>query len=249
MPTRRRLIVANWKMNAHLQSAISLAKPIAEWALKQAGLPCDLVLCPPSHLLIPVGEAIKGSAVRLGAQDCHWATHGPFTGDISAPQLVNVGCQYVILGHSERRQSYGEASPMIARKVEAAQQAGLTPIVCVGETEQQKEQGMAQRVIEEQVRQSLPDRYDTKNIVIAYEPVWAIGTGEQPGIDDIAQTMKLIRDTLGAHGATTRVLYGGSVAPSNAGSIFSSSEVDGALVGSAGLTPEGYIGIVEKVPH
>lgn len=246
MPARRRLIAANWKMNTRLQSGTGLSRFIAEWALKQGELPYDLLLCPPYQLLMAIGETLKGSPVKLGAQNCHWASHGPFTGEISATQLADVGCDYVILGHSERRQGSGESNADIASKVEAAQKAGLTPILCLGETAEQKERGMADAVIQEQLQQSLPEQYNTTNIVIAYEPIWAIGTGIQPEVKEIVHTNQLIRKTLGAHGDTVRILYGGSVAPGNAALILSSPEVDGALIGSAGLSADGFISIAEK---
>jgi len=246
MPSRRRLIVANWKMNTRHQSAIELAGTIAEWAGKQGQLPYDMVLCPPAQLLFTVASAVKGSPVKMGAQDCHWASHGPFTGDISAPQLADAGCQYVILGHSERRHGHGEKSELVARKLEAAQKAGLVPILCVGETAEQKEQGRAEDAVREYLTQSLPANYDPRHLVVSYEPVWAIGTGRQPAIEEIAHTNQMIRSILGQHGAETRILFGGSVAPSNAGAILASTEIDGVLIGSAGLSPEGYIGIATK---
>jgi len=246
MAKRRRLVVANWKMYGRLTSGAVLARDVAELAEAARPLNFDLVICPPATLTWSVGEAILGTPVMLGAQDCHTATHGAFTGDISAAMFVDLGCRYVILGHSERRQAHGETNELVAQKVEAAQLAGLTTIVCVGETAEQLQAGSTAEIIEQQIRESLPKNIKTANLVIAYEPIWAIGTGQQPAAEDVVIVHKLIRKVLGEIGETVRVLYGGSVTPANAGGILQEEEVDGVLVGSASLNADGFWAIAEK---
>ena len=232
MSKRRRLIVANWKMHGRLTSGLVLARDVAEKVEAAAPLNFDIVLCPPATLTWAISEALMGTPVALGAQDCHWATHGAFTGDISAAMFVDLGCRYAILGHSERRHGLGESNELVVRKVEAAQLSGLTTIVCVGETAAELEAGATNEIIEKQLRKSLPKNCKTANLVIAYEPVWAIGSGQQPAPVDIAAVHRQIRKFLGEIGETVRVIYGGSVNPSNAGALFAESEVDGVLVGT-----------------
>jgi len=246
MSKRRRLVVANWKMYGRLTSGLVLARDVADFAEKARPLNFDVVVCPPATLTWAVGEAILGTPVALGAQDCHTATHGPYTGDISAAMFVDLGCRYIILGHSERRHGHGESNELIAQKVEAAQLAGLTTIVCVGETAAELEAGSTADIIEKQIRESLPKQVKTANLVIAYEPVWAIGTGQQPSPADVVVVHKLIRKILGEIGETVRVLYGGSVSPANAASILKETEVDGVLVGSSSLNADGFWAIAEN---
>src|ERR1700722_9666710 len=200
MSKRRRLIVANWKMYGRLTSGLVLARDVAEKAEIARPLNFDVVICPPATLTWAVGEAILGTPVILGAQDCHTATHGAYTGDLSAAMFVDLGCRYVILGHSERRALHGETSELVSRKVESAQAAGLMTIVCVGETAEQLSAGSTAEIIEEQLKASLPNKCKTASLVIAYEPVWAIGSGQQPSPTDISATHKLIRATLGPAG-------------------------------------------------
>lgn len=187
-----------------------------------------------------------GSPVLLGGQDCHTANHGAYTGDISAGMLSDLGCRFVILGHSERRGGYGETNELVAKKVAAAQLAGLVTIVCVGETMEQRAAGTTELEIVKQVTGSLPEKCQAGQLIIAYEPVWAIGAGEVPEIDDIRQVHRLVRRTLGAVGEAVPVIYGGSVAPNNAAAILGEPEVDGVLVGSASLSSEGFWSIAEK---
>lgn len=246
MSKRRRLVVGNWKMNGRLTSGLVLAREIAEKAEANKPLPYDLVLCPPSCLVWPVNETLVGSPVHLGGQDCHYATHGPYTGDVSAAQLADLGCRYVIVGHSERRQAYQESNALVAQKAEAVLLAGLTAIVCVGETAEQLASGSTTKIITQQVKESLPKNVRASNLVIAYEPVWAIGSGQQPAPAEIAAVHKTIRQAVGPAGETIRILYGGSVTPSNAANILSESEVDGLLVGSASLNSDGFWAIGEK---
>ena len=246
MSKRRRLIVGNWKMYGRLTSGLVLARDVAEKAQANKPLPFDLVICPPATLIWPISEAIMGSHVMLGAQDCHTATHGAYTGDLSAAMFTDLGCRYVILGHSERRLGHGETDELVAQKVEAAQMASLTTIVCVGETAEQLESGEAADVIEQQLKASLPEKFKTSALVVAYEPVWAIGSGQQPAPEDIAAVHRTIRKILGTAGETIHVIYGGSVTPANAEAIFAQDEVDGVLVGSASLNADGFWAIAEK---
>jgi triosephosphate isomerase len=233
-------------MYGRLTSGLVLARDIANLAEAAKPLNFDLVLCPPATLTWAISEALQGTPVMLGGQDCHTATHGAYTGDLSAAMFVDLGCRYIILGHSERRHGHGESNELIAKKVEAAQIAGLTTIVCVGETAEDLKAGSTADIIEKQLRESLPKNVKTANLVIAYEPVWAIGTGQQPPPEDVRTVHKLIRKVLGEIGETVRVLYGGSVTPSNAEGVLGENEVDGVLVGSASLSADGFWAIAEK---
>lgn len=247
MSKRRRLIVGNWKMNGRLTSGLVLARDIAQKAEAKKPLSYDVVLCPPACLIWPVSETLAGTPVHLGGQDCHYATHGPYTGDVSAAQLADLGCRYVIVGHSERRQAYGESNALIGQKLEAAQLAGLTAILCVGETAEQLAAGATADIITRQVKESLPASFRPAQLVVAYEPVWAIGSGQQPAPPDIAAVHKIIRKALGgATGELVQILYGGSVSPANAASILAEADVDGVLVGSASLNSDGFWAIGEK---
>lgn len=246
MSKRRRIVVANWKMNGRLTSGLVLAREIVQKAEAHKPLTYDIVLCPPATLTWPVSETVAGTPVQLGGQDCHFATHGPYTGDISAAQLADLGCKYVIVGHSERRQGYGESNALIAQKVEAVQLAGMTAILCVGETAEQLAAGSTADIIALQVKESLPKNIRASSLVIAYEPVWAIGSGQQPTPSEIAGVHKIIRKVIGSSGEIVRVLYGGSVTPANASNILAEEEVDGVLVGSASLNSDGFWSIGEK---
>ncbi|MDD5586723.1 MAG: triose-phosphate isomerase [Alphaproteobacteria bacterium] len=246
MAKRRKIIVGNWKMNGRLTSGLNLAKDIADKATAERPLTFDVVVCPPATLLWPISETVMGSPVMLGAQDCHTANHGAYTGDVSAGMLADLGCRYVILGHSERRTAHGESNELVAKKVAAAQLAGLTAILCIGETQEQRASGGAETAIVQQLAASLPEKGQSSQLIVAYEPIWAIGTGAVPEIDDIRQIHRLIRRTLGTVGEVVPVLYGGSVAPNNAGAILEEPEVDGALVGGASLNSDGFWAICEK---
>ncbi len=247
MSKRRKIIVANWKMNGRLTSGLNLARDIADKAINQKPLAFDVVLCPPATLIWPISEALMGSPVLLGGQDCHTANHGAHTGDISAGMLADLGCRYVILGHSERRRDHGETSELVAQKVTAAQLAGLTAIVCIGETQEQRANGTAESALVQQLASSLPEKGQPSQLIVAYEPVWAIGSGTIPEIEDICQINKLIRRTLGSVGEAIPVLYGGSVTPNNAGDLLAEQEIDGVLVGGASLSSDGFWAIAEKV--
>ncbi len=245
MGKRRRVVVGNWKMHGRLTSGLVLARDVAAMAENAKPLDFDIVLCPPSPLIWPISEAVMGSHIALGGQDCHFATHGAYTGDVSAAMLADLGCRYVIVGHSERRAQHGETDDTVSRKAQAAQLAGLTAIVCVGETAAQLQAGATADIIEKQVKASMPDKCRMSSLIIAYEPVWAIGTGQQPTPSEIAAVHRVIRQAIGPAGEAVQVLYGGSVSPGNAGSIMAEPEVDGVLVGSASLAAEGFWAIAE----
>ena len=239
----RQLIAGNWKMNGLRAEGLALVGKLAALA-KQAPPDRDLLVCPPAHLLLPVGEALSGSPIALGGQDCHQAPAGAHTGDIGAPMLADIGCRYVIVGHSERRRDHGETSALVRAKAEAAFAAGLVPIICVGETAAERGAGRALAVIEEQIRGSLAAGEGVAPPVVAYEPVWAIGTGQTASPDDVAEAHGHIRarlgEILGEDGREVRLLYGGSVKPGNAAELLAVPDVDGALVGGASLQAEDF---------
>ena len=236
MPDRKRLIAGNWKMNGLRADGLALARELAERA-KAARLGCELLVCPPATLLVLVAEALQGSGIALGGQDCHAAPKGAFTGSISAEMLRDVGCTHAIVGHSERRHGNGETNADVRAKALAAWHAGLVAVVCVGETREEREGGRAFDVVGDQVAGSMPEGATAENLVIAYEPVWAIGTGLTPTIDDIARMQASIRAHLPAR---TRILYGGSVNPKNAAEILALHEGEGALVGGPSLKAEDF---------
>lgn len=244
----RPLIAGNWKMNGRRAEGLALARAIAAGA---GGIEAELLACPPATLLAPVGEALAGTQVALGAQDCHPAPSGAYTGDIAAPMLADLGCRYVILGHSERRAGHGESDALVRAKAEAARAAGLTAIVCLGETEAERDRGEAFAVVARQLAGSLPDRANGANTVVAYEPVWAIGSGRTPTATDIAALHRHLRGELAgrfAGAAGFRLLYGGSVKPGNAKEILAIADVDGALVGGASLKAEDFLAIARACP-
>jgi triosephosphate isomerase len=247
MTVPRPLIAGNWKMNgliASLDEARAVAAGVGATTARVA-------LCPPATLIGPMSQALAGSAVLVGAQDCHWEAAGAFTGDIAAEMLAEAGARLVILGHSERRAGYGETDKLVAAKVRAALRAALEPIVCVGETLDQRKAGDALGVVTGQVRRSLPRELDRKAYSVAYEPVWAIGTGLTPSVAEIEEMHVAIRATLrelfGADGPTPPILYGGSVKPTNAAEILHAAEVGGALVGGASLKAADFLGIINAL--
>ncbi|MBI0435537.1 triose-phosphate isomerase [Roseomonas sp. KE0001] len=246
-PGVRPLIAGNWKMHGTLAEATALARGVA--AGPAAG--ADLLVCPPFPHLAAVSEALRGSHVALGAQDCHADAKGAHTGDVSAPMLKDVGARFVILGHSERRADHGESDAVVKAKAEAALAEGLVPVVCVGESEAQRLAGEAEAVVAGQLAGSLPAGFAAAGGVVAYEPVWAIGTGRTPTEADIAAMHARIRAELersfGEAGAALRILYGGSVKPGNAQAILALPHVDGALVGGASLKAEDFLGIAGAV--
>ncbi|HWB50093.1 MAG TPA: triose-phosphate isomerase [Stellaceae bacterium] len=237
----RKLIAGNWKMNGLGADSVALASAVAQRA-KTAAPACDLLVCPPATVLGAVGAALAGSPVALGGQNCHALEKGACTGDVSAEMLKDAGCSYVILGHSERRAACGETDAVVHAKVLAAWRAGLVPIVCVGETRAEREAGREVAVVRAQLAGSVPEEASSDKLVVAYEPVWAIGTGLTPTIADIAAVHHEIRGDIPAG---TRILYGGSVNPKNATEILAVADVDGALVGGASLKAEDFWAIAE----
>jgi triosephosphate isomerase len=235
MAERRQLVAGNWKMNGLRADGLALARGVAERARQPHR--CDLLVCPPATLLAAVGEALADSGVALGGQDCHAQPSGACTGDISAEMLHDAGCTHVIAGHSERRHVCGESDADIRAKTVAAWRAGLVAIVCVGETRAEREAGKAVEIVAGQIAGSVPDNATAENLVIAYEPVWAIGTGLTPTTADITEIHAAIRSRIPSG---TRILYGGSVNPKNAAEILALPEVDGALVGGASLKAEDF---------
>jgi triosephosphate isomerase len=242
---RRRLVAGNWKMNGLGGSVAELEAMMAEGDSVDA----ELVVCPPATLLAFFAQRTGKAAPALGGQTCHAAVSGAHTGDISAEMLADAGARYVIVGHSERRADHGETDAMVRAQAEAAWRAGLCPILCVGETEAERDAGDTLTVIEASLRGSVPAAADTKPLVIAYEPVWAIGTGRTPNVEQIDEVHRAIRATLaelaGPAGSDIRVLYGGSVKPDNAAAVFSVEDVDGALVGGASLKAADFIAIAK----
>ncbi|MBS0331461.1 MAG: triose-phosphate isomerase [Proteobacteria bacterium] len=238
------LIAGNWKMNG-LAAALGEARKVAAGAGSAKG---RVAICPPATLLERLSRAVAGSAVLTGAQDCHPEASGAFTGDLAAEMLADAGATLVILGHSERRAGHGESDALVAKKVLAALRAGLEPIVCVGETLEQRRAGQALALVTGQVRGSLPADLGGKPFAVAYEPVWAIGTGLTPSTPEIEEMHRAIRAELramfGPAGDQPPILYGGSVKPSNAAEILRAAEVGGALVGGASLKADDFLGIV-----
>ena len=237
----RQLIAGNWKMNGLSAEAEAIVSPLAKGA---AGLACDLLVCPPFTQIAAVARILAGSPVAVGGQDCHTAEKGANTGDISASMLRDCGASWVILGHSERRQDHHETDAMVQARTKAAAAAGLTPIVCVGETEAQRGSGQQNATVGAQLTGSLPEGFAG---VVAYEPVWAIGTGKTATEADVAAMHLFIRETLVKHlgpsGNGLRILYGGSVRAANAASLLAVPHVGGALVGGASLKAEDFLGI------
>jgi len=240
--TRRPLVAGNWKMNGFV-AAVSVLEQIVAGARALSNV--ELMVCPPATLIAGFAVAARGSGVLIGAQDCHALALGAHTGDISAEMLKDAGAVAVIVGHSERRQYHGETDAAVRAKVLAAGRAGMVAIVCVGETGAERGAGRALEVVELQLEGSLSD--DSTGFVIAYEPVWAIGTGRTPTPGDVAEMHRLIRERLvlryGHGGEETRILYGGSVNPANAGDLLRVENVDGALIGGASLKAAEFLAI------
>jgi triosephosphate isomerase len=247
----RPLIAGNWKMNGLKASS-------AEFEAMLAGAPgvaakADLLVCPPATLIAAFAEKARGSrTIAIGAQDCHPKASGAHTGDLSAEMLADAGASAIIVGHSERRADHGETDALVRQKTEAVWRAGLTAIVCIGETRHQRDAGQALDICRGQLDLSLPDQARADNLVVAYEPVWAIGTGLTPTVGDVQQIHKFIRDFLIARfngeGARTRILYGGSVKPSNAAELMAVENVNGALVGGASLKAADFLAIAAGCP-
>ncbi len=247
----RPLIAGNWKMNG-------LKSSTGEFEAMLAGVPevaakADLLVCPPATLIAAFAEQARGSkTLTVGAQDCHPKPSGAHTGDISAEMLADAGATAIIVGHSERRADHGETDVLVRQKVEAVWRAGLTAIVCIGETRHQRDAGQTLDICRGQLNLSLPEGAQSDNLVVAYEPVWAIGTGLTPTVGDIEQIHRLIREFLIARfsreGARIRILYGGSVKPSNARELMAVANVNGALVGGASLKAADFLAIARGCP-
>ncbi len=241
----RPLVAGNWKMNG-LSAAVAELEGIKNGAAELAGK-AELMICPPATLIAQFAAAARGSKLAIGGQDCHAKAPGAHTGDIAAEMLADAGATAVIVGHSERRADHNESNADVKAKAEAAWRAGLIAIVCVGEQRAEREAGKTLDVVGGQAAGSLPDGATAANLVVAYEPVWAIGTGLTPTAADVAEVHAYIRKTLvtrfGAAGAGVRILYGGSVKPSNAGELLTIADVNGALVGGASLKAADFLGI------
>jgi triosephosphate isomerase len=248
----RPLIAANWKMNGLRRDGVERARALAA-RVAEAAPRCDIVLCPPATLVVPVAEIVRHGPIALGGQDCHGEADGAHTGDVSAEMLADAGCRYVIVGHSERRTNYGETDPMVRAKAEAAHRAGLSAIVCLGEHEAQRDAGQTLDIVASQLAGSLPPGASAANTVVAYEPVWAIGSGRTPDVADIAvvhaHLRGLLRQRLSEADAGVRLLYGGSVKPSNAAEILAIADVNGALVGGASLDADDFWAICQSCPE
>jgi triosephosphate isomerase len=244
MPDLRPLAAGNWKMNGTRESLVEIRAIVAG----SSAAACDIAICPPATLIAAAVAAVEGSPVLIGGQDCHPEPSGAHTGDIAAEMVADAGGRLVIVGHSERRSDHGETDATVRAKAEAAWRAGLTAILCIGETEAQRRAGETEAVLDRQIAGSVPEGATPARLTIAYEPVWAIGTGLTPSDDDIRAAHAHIRGRLaerfGEGARTIRILYGGSVKPSNAETILALDGVDGALVGGASLKAADFLAIV-----
>ena len=248
--SRKFLIAGNWKMNGLRKGSAALAKEIA-LNVKKLKPNADVLICPPFPLLTTVKKALHGSRVMLGAQDCHVEEKGAHTGDVSPVMLKDVGCNYVILGHSERRADHKETSMLVRKKAKAALKAGLKVIICVGETLEERRAGKAFEVTEKQIKSSVPSEATAFNTVIAYEPVWAIGTGQTATPEDAEAVHAHIRKVLAEKlskgiARSMRILYGGSMKPENAAELLAQRNIDGGLIGGASLKAADFTAIIEK---
>jgi len=245
MANRRPLVAGNWKMNGLRPSAAELGKIVA--GSEAPAVRTDLLICPPATLVMMFASAAHGSKVAIGAQDCHAEASGAFTGELSAEMLADAGATAVIVGHSERRTYHGETDAAVRAKALAVWRAGLLAIVCIGETKDQRTAGQTLDIVGAQLAGSLPNVLIAESLAVAYEPVWAIGTGLTPMPADVAEVHGFIRERLtarfGETGEEIRILYGGSVKPSNAKELLGVANVDGALVGGASLKADDFLGI------
>jgi triosephosphate isomerase (TIM) len=247
----RPLIAGNWKMNG-LRASLAELEAMLAGAAGVAGK-ADLLVCPPATLIAAFAEKARGSGnLTIGAQDCHPKASGAHTGDLSAEMLADAGASAIIVGHSERRADHGETDVLVRQKAEAAWRAGITAIVCIGETQNQRDSGQTLDICGGQLQGSLPDGTTAGNLVVAYEPVWAIGTGLTPTVGDVEQVHRFIRDSLitrfKGEGTRIRILYGGSVKPSNAAELMAVANVNGALVGGASLKAADFLAIASGCP-
>jgi len=247
---RRPLIAGNWKMNGLAAEARALAAAVRDGAGAIAS--AELLVCPPFTAISEVAAILAGTPVSLGAQDCHYEIKGAFTGDISPVMVADSGCRYVILGHSERRTLHAESDELVHRKAVAAQAAGLVALICIGETAEERRDDRTAAVLTAQIEGSVPSSSTAANLVVAYEPVWAIGTGMTPTREQVQDAHAHIRNRLsgviGDAGQSVRLLYGGSVSPTNAVELLALPDVDGALVGGASLKAESFLAIARSTP-
>jgi triosephosphate isomerase (TIM) len=249
----RPLIAGNWKMNG-LRAQLSEAQRVRD-ALQGAGDEgvADVMICPPATLLPPLAEAARNSKLLVGAQDCHQAASGAHTGDLAAEMLADAGAVAVIVGHSERRAAHGELDRHVRLKAQAAHRAGLAAIICIGETAGERSAGLTLEVVRRQLQGSLPDGAHAENTAVAYEPVWAIGTGRTPSAAEVGEVHRAIREALvarfGTAGGAIRILYGGSVNPGNARELLRIDNVNGALVGGASLKASNLLAIIAAYEH
>jgi triosephosphate isomerase len=247
----RPLVAGNWKMNGLRASTAELQSVMAGHVVTLSAA-VDLLICPPATLILPFARLAEGSELTIGAQDCHPDASGAHTGDLSAEILADAGATHVIVGHSERRSNHGESSELVCRKALAAHRAGLVAIICIGETEAERDAGRTLEVVGQQLAQSVPAAALPQNTVLAYEPVWAIGSGRTPTRAEVKEVHGAIRRALlerfGTAGNGFRILYGGSVKPTNASDLMSVENVDGALVGGASLKAEDFLSIARAYP-
>jgi triosephosphate isomerase len=245
----RPLIAGNWKMNTLREGAVALAGSLVELRASQGDPGTDMLVCPPAIMLHSVAAVVTGTAVALGAQDCHPAEFGPHTGDINAAMIADAGCGYIIVGHSERRADHGESDQLIQSKAVAAHAQGMTAIICVGETLEQRDGGETLSVVSQQVNGSVPAGATAENTVIAYEPVWAIGTGRTPTIEQVGEVHDHMRSLLAGKftdADTVRLLYGGSMNPGNARDLLAVNNVNGGLIGGASLKADDFWSICKS---
>jgi len=247
---RKKLAAGNWKMNGKLGSMIEIDALLEKFPDPK----CEVLICPPATMVTAMAATIGDGAIKTGGQDCHANTTGAHTGDISAEMLADAGASHVIVGHSERRQDHNESDSDIRDKAKAAIAAGLVAVVCCGETDAEREAQNTLEIISGQLAGSIPDNATGENLVVAYEPIWAIGTGKVPTLDQIGEVHDFIRAKLEKRfgegvGRSVRLLYGGSVKPTNADDIFAVSNVDGALVGGASLKAADFSGIITALEN
>ncbi len=244
----RPLVAGNWKMNG-TRAMLAQIDTLSTGLGGAAAAPCDVMICPPATLLGAIAGRVAGTSIQVGGQDCHAKVSGAHTGDIAAEMLADAGAQAVIVGHSERRTNHAESDAIVRAKCAAAWRAGLIAIVCIGESEADRRSGVTLDVVTKQLAGSLPDGCRAARTVIAYEPIWAIGTGLTPTVADVAEVHAAVRRTLvdrfAAEGGAMRILYGGSVKPSNARELLSVADVNGALVGGASLEAADFLGIID----
>ncbi len=248
--TRRPLIAGNWKMNGLKADGLALAKGVADGVKQAAWTDREVLVCPPATLVMAVADAVSGSGLLVGGEDCHAKTSGAHTGEVSAEMLRDAGASHVIVGHSERRTNCGETDAVVRAKAEAAWRAGLLPIVCIGETLAERDAGKTLAVLETQLKGSVPPGATAAKLIVAYEPVWAIGTGKTPTTPEVAAAHAHIRKVLTAlmaDAAAVRLLYGGSMNARNAAELLAASDVDGGLIGGASLKVDDFLAIAKAV--